>query len=274
MPLQMTTYFLLDSGDQEKLEKFSDVTLVRPCAQAVWRPALPKSTWQKAEAHFTREPSHRWTMRKKLPPSWVVELEGIKFKVLPTDFGHIGLFPEHALLWRWMEPRIFEGAHILNLFAYTGGASLFLAKHGAKVCHLDASKAVVAWARENAALNGLEKAPIRWIVDDVIKFLKREQKRGVKYDGILLDPPTFGRGNQGEVFKIERDLFEILELCKTLLSSRPLFFVLSTHTPGYTPLVMQHLLSQLFLEGQVEAGELFIESKWRLPSGSYARWHA
>jgi 23S rRNA (cytosine1962-C5)-methyltransferase len=200
----------------------------------------------------------------------------VKFKISPTDFGHVGVFPEHALLWKWMKGKIVEGSHILNLFAYSGGASIAAAQAGAKVCHLDASKAVVSWARENVALNGLEKAPIRWIVDDVIKFLHREIRRGVKYDGIILDPPSFGRGSKGEVFKIERDLRVVLELCRKLLSEKPLFTILSSHTPGYTPLVMKHLIEQMTegLKGTAESGEMVIPGPLDLPSGTYARWHA
>lgn len=271
----MSEYTLLDSGHEHKFEKFGKFKLIRPCSQAVWQPLLDKQEWEEANAVFTREPSNQWKSKIKLPPSWTVTLSGIKFKLLATDFGHVGLFPEHASLWSWMVPRADKGANILNLFAYTGGATLALAQKGAKVCHLDASKTVVAWARENAALNGLEKAEIRWIIDDVVKFLQREVRRGVLYDGIVLDPPTFGRGNKGEIFKIEKDLFHILELCRKLLSPKPLFFVLSSHTPGYTPLVMHHLLRQVTegLKGNIDSGEMIIPSKLDLPSGTYARWY-
>jgi 23S rRNA (cytosine1962-C5)-methyltransferase len=165
---------------------------------------------------------------------------------------------------------------ILNLFAYTGGATLAAAKAGADVCHVDASKTTVAWARENAALNKLEKAPIRWIVDDVVKFLRREVRRGIRYDGIILDPPTFGRGNKGEVFKIEKDLPEILDLCFQLLTPEPLFVILSSHTPGYTPLVLSHLLMQAKggRKGTIEMGEMVIPGPLDLTSGTYAGWHA
>lgn len=270
------TYTLVDSGNQSKLERFGDFLIARPCSQAVWMPSLDREAWDKADAVFTREPANKWKSARPLPGSWIVEWAGIKFKIAPTDFGHVGIFPEHALLWKWMQGKMRKDANILNLFAYSGGATLAAAQAGAKVCHLDASKAVVAWARENAALNGLERAPIRWIVDDVIKFLRREIRRGVKYDGIVLDPPSFGRGNKGEVFKIERDLFEILDLCRQLLSDNPLFLVLSSHTPGYTPLVMQHLMKQMTkgLQGTIESGEMIIPGPLDLPSGTYARWYA
>jgi 23S rRNA (cytosine1962-C5)-methyltransferase len=271
----MSEYTLLDSGHEHKFEKFGKFTLVRPCSQAVWQPTLDRKEWDNADAIFTREPVNKWKLKTKLPASWIVTCNGIKFKLVPTDFGHLGIFPEHASLWSWMVPRVHKGANILNLFAYTGGATMSLAKAGAKVCHLDASKTVVAWARENAELNDLQKAEIRWIVDDASKFLQREVRRGVVYDGILLDPPTFGRGNSGEIFKIERDLFNILELCRKLLSPKPLFFILSSHTPGYTPLVMHHLLRQVTegLKGTIDSGEMVIPGKLDLPSGTFARWH-
>ena len=174
-----------------------------------------------------------------------------------------------------MKEKMNKKCSILNLFAYTGGATLVAAKRGADVCHLDASKTTVAWARENAALNKLEKAPVRWIVDDAIKFLGREVRRGTRYDGIILDPPTFGRGNQGEVFKIEKDLPVILDLCYQLLTPDPSFVILSSHTPGYTPLVLHHLLKQAKgdRKGTIEMGEMVIPGPLDLTSGTYARWY-
>ncbi len=266
-------YQLLDSGSEQKLERFGAFVLARPCSQAVWKSSLSQADWKKANASFTREPSNRWI--GPLPASWIVEHEGICFKLMPTDFGHVGMFPEHALVWSWMKAHIKKNSSILNLFAYTGGASFAAAQAGAQVCHVDASKVAVAWARENCVLNSLEKAPIRWIVDDVIKFLQRELRRGRLYDGIILDPPTFGRGSKGEVFKIEKDLSEILRLCFTLLSKESSFLILSSHTPGYTPLVLHHLLKQASgeLNGKVEMGELVIPGPLPLASGTYARWY-
>lgn len=261
-------YQLLDSGDGQKLEQFGEYTLLRPCPQAVWRPSLK----QEADAIFTRE--ERWHYHKKLPKQWTVLHKGVAFKVAPTDFGHLGLFPEHADLWEEMRPLIQKPCRVLNLFAYSGGVTLAAAQEGAEVCHLDASKGMVDWARENAALNRLEKAPIRWIVDDALKFLKREKKRESLYDGIVLDPPTFGRGSQGEVFKIERDIMPLLELCSELLSKKPLFVIFSCHTPGFTPLVMRHLLGQTMPKGNIEVGEMALHSPDTLsiPSGSFAKW--
>jgi 23S rRNA (cytosine1962-C5)-methyltransferase len=271
------TYSLVDSGNLQKLERFGDYLIVRPCAQAFWAPRLIKGEWERADAVFSRDGGNKWAVQKKLPAEWMVEIEKVRFKIAPTDFGHLGVFPEHSVLWKWMVPLIkqrSEQPNILNLFAYSGGATLAAAQAGAKVCHLDASKGMVSWARENAALNGLSGAPVRWIVDDVSKFLARELKRGQRYDGIILDPPSFGRGNQGEVFKIERDLGQLLLSCKRLLSDDPLFVLLSSHTPGMTPLVMQHLMTQMMdgMKGSVESGEMIIPSAFSLPCGSYARW--
>ncbi len=269
------SYSLLDSGDEQKLEKFGPYTLIRPCAQAIWK---PKKSWDKVkvDAVFSREKENKWKMMNKLPPSWIIELQGVKFKIAPTDFGHLGVFPEHSMLWAWMQEKIKtrQTPNILNLFAYSGGATLSCAQAGAKVCHLDASKGMVTWARENAELNKLQSAPIRWIVEDVLKFLQREQKRNVKYDGIILDPPSFGRGNKGEIFKIEKDIHPLLHACKSLLSNDPLFLVLTSHTPGFTPLAMDHLLSQCLHKGKVETGEMVISSaeSFALPSGSFAKW--
>jgi 23S rRNA (cytosine1962-C5)-methyltransferase len=255
-------YQLLDSGSELKLERFGEYVVARPCSQAVWRPILSKEEWKKAHATFTREPSNKWM--GKLPSSWVVEHQGIQFKLMPTDFGHVGMFPEHAMLWKKI-----TGSKVLNLFAYTGVATLAAALMGAEVCHVDASKVAVAWARENCALNKLEKAPIRWIVDDVIKFLQREGRRGHQYDTIVMDPPTFGRGSKGEIFKIEKDLPEILRLCFALNPSQ---LILSSHTPGFTPLVLHHLLKQAGSQGTIEMGELVIPGPLDLASGTYARW--
>lgn len=264
----MNTYQLLDSGDQMKWERFGEYVLCRPCPQAVWRPTKKID----ADALFSREEGARWTFKKKLPSSWEVVLSGVKMKVSLTDFGHLGIFPEHSMLWNWMRNRIEKENRVLNLFAYSGGVSLAAAQEGAHVCHLDASKGMVDWARENAALNQLQNAPIRWIVDDALKFLKREEKRGSRYEGIILDPPTFGRGSKGEVFKIEEEILPLLESCKAVLSDKPRFVIFSCHTPGFTPIVLEHLLNQVFKK-KSESGEMLLTSDGALsiPSGSYAR---
>lgn len=187
----------------------------------------------------------------------------------------MGLFPEHADMWQWSTKLIRKTstpAQVLNLFAYSGGATIALAKAGASVCHLDSSSGIVSWAKENALLNGMQSS-IRWIVDDVFAFLKREYKRGRKYEGLILDPPTFGRGNRGEVFKIERDIEQLLTLCRSILSERPLFLAFTTHTPGMTPVVMHYLLEQMMgKRGTIESGEMCIPGERPVPSGSFARW--
>ena len=260
-------YFLIDSGNQKKFERFGRYSIVRPCNQALWKPSL--SNWDSIDSCFSRDDN--WDC--PLPESWIVEFGELKFKLSPTDFGHLGIFPEHRYIWEWAAGLIGEGSSILNLFAYSGGATMAFAKAGAQVCHVDASQGMVKWARENAKLNGLEAHPIRWIVDDVMKFLQRELRRGRRYEGILLDPPSFGRGARGEVFKIERDIRRLLELCVQLLSARPLFLACTNHTNGMTPLVMHHLIEEA-LPGKIESGELrLIGEKGRdIPKGTYARW--
>lgn len=264
----MKDYQLLDSGDGQKWERFGQYILSRPCTQAVWKPTQKVQ----ADALFNRE--ERWVYHKKLPKSWTTFHNGVEFQIAPTEFGHLGLFPEHGDLWESMRPLILKGSRILNLFAYSGGVTLAAAQQGADVCHLDASKGMVDWARENAKLNHLEKASIRWIVDDAIKFLNREKKRGSFYDGIILDPPTFGRGSKGEVFKIERDIMTLLQHCSELLSKTALFVIFSCHTPGFTPLGLRHLLGQTMPKGRIEVGEMALHSfgTISIPSGSFARW--
>ncbi|MCB1110631.1 MAG: class I SAM-dependent methyltransferase [Chlamydiia bacterium] len=260
------TYSLLDSGNEQKLEQFGEYTLVRPCPQALWKPQLPK-LWNAANATFER--GKPW---KGLPKSWNIPFKTLTFKIIPTDFGHLGLFPEHAEQWSWMDSKLSQPADVLNLFAYSGAATLYLAKQGHTVCHLDAAKGMIDWARDNAKLNQLEKAPIRWIVDDALKFLRREIKRKRQYDALLLDPPSFGRGSQGQVFKIERDLPELLSLCKQVLKPTPAFILLTCHTPGLTPQVLQHLLQDHFPTLTIESGEMLIPSATRpLPTGCYTR---
>ncbi len=271
----MDAYEFLDSGNLQRLERFGQHVLVRPCAQALWKPTLSAEVWGRADAAFSREGAAGWSRRRSLPDQWTVQCSGLTFKIAPTDFGHVGLFPEHSFVWDGVRQAI--RAHkrrlsILNLFAYSGGATLAAAAAGAQVCHLDASKGMVSWARENAALNRLEG--IRWIVDDVMKFLKREIKRGVFYDGIILDPPTFGRGNRGEVFKIEKEIQPLLELCRGVLSNQAAFVFFTSHTPGMTPKVLHRLLAQMMrLPGKIEENELLLLGQGCiLPSGSMAAW--
>lgn len=276
----MNEYELLDSGHGRKLERFGKITLDRPCAQAVWNPSAP-ALWKKADAFFTRKQGLEWRGRDQLPNAWNTEVNDVRMKLSTTDFGHLGVFPETRALWDWIRATVGEQGkrrseplHFLNLFAYSGGATLAAAQGGAHGCHVDASKGMVQWARENAALNKLEDHPIRWIVDDVNKFLGREIKRGRRYDAVLLDPPSFGRGKGGELYKIEHALLETLQLVKKVLSDRPCFVYLTSHTPGFTPIVLKNLLQQLLGKGEVECGEMLLtgsEDVFAVPSGTWAR---
>lgn len=282
--LSQNTYSLLDSGNGRKLERFGPFVIARPSAQAVWEPLLNEKDWDQADAIFTREGDNKWIKKSAIKESWTVNVSGITFKISPTDFGHLGIFPEQREFWEWIQNIVKQAVsksnqpvNVLNLFAYSGGSTLTAAKAGAQVCHLDASKGMVSWARENAALNDLEKAPIRWIVDDASKFLARELRRGVKYDAIILDPPSFGRGSRGEVFKIEEDLPQILKNCRALLSEKPLFVLFSCHTPGFSPIVMKNLLTQMMsgCHGIIDEGEMTLtgdKDVFSLPSGTFARW--
>lgn len=286
MPTDFKTnddYSLLDSGNGRKLERFGDYILSRPCSQAVWKPQLSLKEWEKTDASFSREQENKWTYKRQLPEQWVIQVSNISFKIAPTDFGHLGIFPEQRPFWDWLQTALRSQItpsfkpRILNLFAYSGGSTLAAAKAGASVCHLDASKGMVTWARENVHLSGLEHAPIRWIIEDVKKFLLREEKRGSVYEGIILDPPSFGRGTKGEVFKIEETIVPLLHDCRKLLSDRPFFVFFSCHTPGFSPIVMGHLLEQAMhgLEGTIEIGEMTLSGKhgvYEVPSGTYAKW--
>lgn len=274
-------YELIDSGDGRKFERFGAYTLVRPCSQALWRPR-DAAAWRTASATFDREDGNRWHGRSALPKEWNIETAGIRFRLSGTDFGHLGIFPEQREQWKWIREAVKgewrkvkgdgEGGRVsvLNLFAYSGGSTIAAAQGGAEVCHLDAAKGMVQWARENAALNGLQDHPIRWIADDAHKFLRREVRRGRRYDAVILDPPTFGRGANGELYKIERDLQETLGLVRDVLSAKPLFVLFSSHTPGLSCRVAENVIRQAFPACRsVEAGEMLLGDD--CPSGVYCR---
>lgn len=280
----MEDYELLDSGDGRKLERFGRYVLARPCSQALWRPAKSPADWARADAAFDREDGNRWHGRANLPKDWQIETAGLHFRLGGTDFGHLGIFPEQRAQWTWIREKVKSkkeegrgkeegnGVRVLNLFAYSGGSTLAAAQGGAEVCHLDASKGMVDWARENARLNGLAERPIRWIVDDAHKFMRREIRRGRKYEAVILDPPTFGRGAGGEMYKIERDLQETLGLVKDLLADRPAFVLFSSHTPGLSEVVAKNVLGQLFPAARLESGEMLLEGRaLPCPSGIYCR---
>ncbi|MDH4228192.1 MAG: class I SAM-dependent methyltransferase [Nitrospirota bacterium] len=290
------TYQLLDSGDGRKLERVGPWLLVRPAAQAVWRPRLPEDAWDAADAVFIRkgEEEMTWKNQRSLPETWNIALGDAKFHIKTTGFGHLGVFPEQRANWEWITRQVRAAARrlgrapeVLNLFGYTGGSSLAALAGGASVTHLDASRGVVDWARENAELSGLGNAPCRWMVDDAQKFVQREMRRERLYDGIILDPPSFGRGSKGQVWKIEDHLPPLLENCRTLLARWGGFILLSGHTPGFSPLVMQNLLAEVVPPedaknsgeglGEFASGEMTIpeaDGGRVLPSGTWARWSA
>lgn len=280
-------YQLLDSGDFKKLERFGPYRFIRPAGQAIWPKCLPEGQWKKAHGEFQHSKGSQsrgeWTFFTDLPEeSWTLRFQDLTFKVQPTGFGHMGIFPEQAPHWIWIKERIGESgkpsANILNVFGYTGGGTLAAASAGAKVTHIDGSKPTVTWAKANLDLSGLGDRPVRWIVDDAVKFLKRELRRGNRYDGVIMDPPSFGRGPKGEVWKIEKHLPELIELCRQVLTADPLFFLLSTHSPGFSALSLKNLLFNVladFNKETIEADEMFLynaESGLHLPNGFYARW--
>jgi 23S rRNA (cytosine1962-C5)-methyltransferase len=275
-------YELIDSGEGEKLEKFGKIVVARPDPQALWEKLKP-SEWKKADAVFTREGRDGgWSTNGEVPDSWFIELGGLKFKIHLSAFKHVGLFPEQVENWSWIDKKCkmqiskCKMASVLNLFGYTGGASLAVAKAGAEVCHVDGSKVAINWAKDNAEASGLREKPIRWILDDAVKFVKREIKRGRKYDGIIMDPPTFGHGPGGEMWKIEENFLELLDLCKQVLSDKPLFFLINGYASGYSAIAYENNLLELKKKfgGEIESGELTIEETGGrlLPCGIFARW--
>ncbi|MDB5225675.1 MAG: hypothetical protein JWL87_627 [Candidatus Adlerbacteria bacterium] len=274
-----TGYELLDSGNEEKLERFGEQVLARPDPQALWPKRLSGGEWAAATGRYVREGGEgKWT--GDIPKEWQIELGGLKLLMKPTSFKHTGVFPEHVTGWEFVEDAIKKqggGVKVLNLFGYTGGYTLAAAKAGAEVTHVDASKAAVSWARENAALNGLGEAPIRWIVEDVLVYLKREIKRGVKYDAIVMDPPAFGHGPNDELWKFEEHFLELMRLCQELLSDKPLFVLINGYAAGYSSLAFAYNLQDIKEKfgGSIEYGDLTIEEKGTerlLPAGIFGRW--
>jgi 23S rRNA (cytosine1962-C5)-methyltransferase len=274
------TYSVLDSGSGRKLEKVGSFILDRPCAQAVWNKSVSENEWKNVHAIFSREGGNSWSYRKTLPREWVIEIDGLKFYISPTDFGHLGVFPEHRYSWGFMAELIKSAdrkLRVLNLFSYSGAATLAACKAGAEVTHVDASQKINDLAKRNIILNELDPAKVKWITDDVIKYLKREEKRGSRYDGIILDPPSFGRGSKGEVFKIDTHLPEIIKLCRSVMNDNPSFIILTCHTPGYTPLTLKNILTQAMKGkgGEIETRELTLdrgESPLPIPAGYFAAW--
>ena len=279
-------YELLDTGDGMKMERWGSHILVRPDPQVIWPRA--GAEWKNWDAwyHRSEKGGGRWEFRKKLPQSWIAERGKLRFKISPTGFKHTGLFPEQAVNWDWCSEHIAAAkskgreVSVLNLFGYTGAATVAAASTGASVCHVDAAKGMVEWCRENARLSGLADAPIRYIVDDCVAFVKREVRRGRKYDAMIMDPPSYGHGAGGEVWKLEDHLWPLLEDCRALLSEQPVFFLINTYTTGLSPTALGNVMTRLFSSmggkgGTLSTGEVGLpitRDKTVLPCGIYGRW--
>ena len=277
-------YELLDCSGGERLERWGNVILIRPDPQVIWNTPKIHPLWQKADARYVRssQGGGHWEYRRELPESWKINYKDLTFKISPTGFKHTGLFPEQAVNWDMMREKI-AGAgrniRVLNLFAYTGGASLAAAAAGASVCHVDAAQGMVHWARENAELSGLSERPMRWIVDDCAKFVEREIRRGSFYDAIILDPPSYGRGPGGEVWKLEDQIYDLVGLCAGVLTENPLFVLLNSYTTGLSASTMAYVLGANMKKfgGSVSAEEIGLPvtaSGMALPCGSSAIWTA
>ena len=279
---QWKDYEVIDTSGGEKLERWGKYTLVRPDPQVIWNTPRTDRRWKSYDGRYARSASGggKWS-ENRLPEHWQVGYGDLTFLVKPMNFKHTGIFPEQAVNWDFeMEKIRGAGRHVsvLNLFAYTGGATLAAAAAGASVCHVDAARGMVAWARENAKASGLAEAPIRWIVDDCAKFVEREIKRGRRYDAIIMDPPSYGRGPSGEIWKLEKDLYPFLELVVGVLSEDPLFVLINSYTTGLAPSVLGYLLGTLVGKkygGQIACDELGLPvtaSGLNLPCGSTGRW--
>ena len=281
---QWRDYEVLDTGDGEKLERWGNVYLRRPDPQVIWPKANP-SIWERAHATYARSEAGggQWYFREKIPERWVMELGNLRFYVKPTGFKHTGLFPEQAANWEFMQQCIQRAGitgrapRILNLFAYTGGATLACAAMGAQVTHVDAAKGMVLWAKENRDLTGLPEKSTRFIVEDAKSFVARELRRGNSYDGIIMDPPSYGRGPNGEVWKLENELYSLVDLCSNALSDTPLFFLINGYTTGFSASVLNNIAQKCICSkhgGKVEADELVLNvtSGGVLPCGTTARW--
>lgn len=278
-------YELLDCSEGERLERWGKVILIRPDPQIIWSTPKEHPMWKHADARYVRssQGGGHWEYRRELPEFWKINYKDLTFKISPTGFKHTGLFPEQAVNWDMMREKIkaakAEGreVRVLNLFAYTGGATVAAASAGASVCHVDAAKGMVHWARENAELSSLNEKPIRWIVDDCKKFVEREIRRGSKYDAVILDPPSYGRGPGGEIWKLEEHVFELVSLVSEVLTEEPLFVLLNSYTTGLSASTMAYVLGSAMKKfgGKVEAEEIGLpvtQSGMALPCGSSAIW--
>lgn len=279
-------YELIDTGNGEKLERWGEYVLRRPDPQVIW-PLLDEwALWKKPHGHYHRSSKGggEWEYKKKTPEKWTISYKELSFYIKPTGFKHTGLFPEQAANWDWIIENIKNANRpikVLNLFAYTGGATVAAAYGGAEeVCHVDAAKGMVNWAKENIELSGLSNRKVRFIVDDVVKFIQKEIRRGKKYDAIIMDPPSYGRGPNGEIWKIEDELFNFINLCMDVLSDNPLFFLINSYTSGFSPSVLENILKLSVgkkYEGNIYSGEVGIpitKTKLVLPCGIFGRWES
>ena len=279
-------YKILDMADGQKLEKWGDVILSRPDPQIIWKNKSYPKKWNEinAEYHRSKTGGGAWNYKKKMPNQWQVKYKNLTFNIKPMGFKHTGLFPEQAVNWDWMinkikqEKKNRKEIKVLNLFAYTGGATVACLSAGASVCHVDSSKGMTTWAKENVVSSGLKEKPVRFIVDDVVKFVNREIRRNNKYDAIIMDPPSYGRGAKGEVWQFENNIYDLVELCTKVLSDNPIFFLINSYTTGISSKVLENILHLTIpkkYNGHFEAGEIGLpmeNSKLVLPCGIYGRW--
>ena len=280
-------YEILDMANGEKLERWNNIYLVRPDPQIIWNDKQYPEKWKQANARYNRSSTGggHWDYKKRLPDSWQIKYKNLTFNIKPMGFKHTGIFPEQAVNWDWMMDKIQSEikttnreVKVLNLFAYTGGATVACLAAGASVCHVDSSKGMTTWAKENVASSGLEKRPVRFIIDDVVKFVNREIRRGNKYDAIIMDPPSYGRGAKGEVWQFEENIYELVELCTNVLSDNPLFFLINSYTTGISSKVLEDILKLTVnkkAKGTVTSGEVGLPMEnyeLVLPCGIYGRW--
>lgn len=277
-------YKIIDMAEGKKLERWGDVILERPDPQIIWKEKSFPSKWKEINASYHRSKTGggAWEFKKKMPKNWQVHYKGLTFNIKPMGFKHTGLFPEQAFNWDWMINKIKlekKEVRVLNLFAYTGGATVACLSAGASVCHVDSSKGMTTWAKENVTSSGLQDKHVRFIIDDVVKFVNREIRRGNKYDAILMDPPSYGRGPKKEVWKFEKNIYYLIDLCMQILTDKPLFFLINSYTTGISSIVLDNILKTTMLKkypyGKVASGEIGLpitRDNLVLPCGIYGYW--
>ena len=274
-------YEIIDMANGEKLERWGGITLIRPDPQIIWKEKSFPSKWKSANARYARSKTGggNWEYKTRIPDKWSIKYKNLVFNIKPMWFKHTGLFPEQAVNWDWMINKIQEEKRdikVLNLFAYTGGATVACLSAGASVCHVDSSKGMVQWAKENVISSKLQDRPVRYIIDDVVKFVEREIRRGNTYDAIIMDPPSYGRGAKGEVWQFEENISDLVNLCTKVLSDNPLFFLINSYTTGISPEVLSNILKiNVKYKGKISAGEIGLpmqNSNLVLPCGIYGRW--